>query len=103
MNSKGKLTLENVRHLAKLANLSLTERQLEELLPQFSNILKFVSQVQSLKTDNVEETSQITGLENVFREDIVDEKRMFSQDEALRNANRKHNGFFVVDAILENE
>jgi len=44
---------------------------------------------------------QVTGLENATREDEVQEERMFTQEEALRNAPRTHNGYFVVDQILD--
>ena len=43
----------------------------------------------------------MTGLVNVFREDEVDVVHMLSQEEALANASRYYNGFFVVDQIIE--
>jgi aspartyl-tRNA(Asn)/glutamyl-tRNA(Gln) amidotransferase subunit C len=101
MKSRTKITLEEVKHLAKLANLHLSDSKLQELLPQFASILEFVSKVQSLNTENIHETSQVTGLENVFREDVVDDSRMLSQKEALSNAKKTYNGFFSVDAIFE--
>jgi Glu-tRNAGln amidotransferase C subunit. len=45
----------------------------------------------------------VTDLENVFREDEVDENQMLSQDKALQQAKNKHNGYFVVDQILEDD
>ena len=101
MNSKGKLSLDDVRHLAKLANLKLTDKGIEELLPSVSSFLQYVSKIKSLDTESVEETSQITNLENVFREDVVDDERMLTQEEALSNCKKKHNGYFMVDAIFE--
>lgn len=95
------INLDEVKHLAKLANLKLTDKQLEELLPQFSSVLELVSKVQSLNTENVPETSQVTGQENVFREDKVEITRMLSQEEALSNAKKKYNGYFEVEAIFE--
>jgi len=50
-------------------------------------------------TAQVEETSQVTGMENVFREDEI--KPSLSQDEVLANAPRKYKGYFVVEAIFE--
>ena len=46
-------------------------------------------------------TNEITGLTNILREDIVDEARTFTQEEALANSVKNHKGFFMVDAILE--
>ena len=48
-----------------------------------------------LDVSDKEPTDQVTGLSNVFRYDKVDEKKMLSQEEALSNSKRKHNGYFV--------
>ena len=101
MKPQKPITEELVRHLAKLANLNLSQNQLLKLLPQFRSVIDLVSKVQSLNTDNIPETSQVTGLENVFREDMVDEKRMLSQKEVLANAKKTHKGFIEVMAIFE--
>ncbi|MBI5620037.1 Asp-tRNA(Asn)/Glu-tRNA(Gln) amidotransferase GatCAB subunit C, partial [Candidatus Gottesmanbacteria bacterium] len=57
--------------------------------------------IQTLDTSNVPETSQVTGSENVFRDDEVDAGRILTQEEALSNAKRTHNGFFVVKSVFE--
>lgn len=95
------LTKKDIDHIAKLANLPLTSEQAEELTKQVGITVEYVSQLQSISTEGVIETSQVTGAENVFREDEIDTTRMFSQEEALTNAKRTHNGFFVVDRVLE--
>lgn len=95
------VTKKDIDHIAKLANLPLTVEQTEELTQQVGVTVQYVSQLQSLSTEGVIETSQVTGLENVFREDEIDTTRMFTQEVALRNAKRIYNGFFVVDQILE--
>lgn len=94
------MTLALVAHMAKLANIPLSEEKIESLTPQLSSVLDLVSQVQQMDTNGVEETSQVTGLENVLREDIVEDSRTFTQEEALSNASRSHNGYFVVDALI---
>lgn len=91
----------DIDHIAKLANLPLTPEQTEELTQQVGVTVQYVSQLQSLATTGVVETSQVTGLENVFREDEIDESRMLTQEEALSNAKRTYTGFFVVDRVLE--
>lgn len=101
MQPKPKIDSKIVKHIAKLANLKLTDEQIEKLTPQFTSVLDLVSKIQELNTEGVEETSQVTGLENVFREDVVDEKRMLTQESALSNAKKRHKGYFVVDAIFE--
>lgn len=94
-----KLTIDEVKHVAHLAQLSLTEGEVKKFRRQLSEILDFVGQLSRIETKEVIPTSQVTGLENVFREDIV--RPSLSQDEALANAPRKHEGYFVVKAIFE--
>lgn len=65
------LTKEEVLHIAKLARLELKEEEVEKFRTQLSEILEYVGQLQKVKTEGVEPISQITGLENVMREDLV--------------------------------
>lgn len=95
------VTKEDIAHIAKLANLPITEKQADELTHQVGVTVEYVSALQNLSTDGVKETAQVTGLTNVFREDEIDESRIFTQEEALSNSKRTHNGYFVVDAVLE--
>ncbi len=95
------LTGSDIDHIAKLANLPLTPEQASELTQQVGVTVGYVSQLQSVNTEDVVETSQVTGLENVLREDEIDESRILTQEEALSGAKSTHNGFFVVDRIFE--
>ncbi len=101
MSKTKPITKSDIDHLAKLANLPVNDAQAEELTKQVGVTVEYVSHLQSLPTEGVEETSQVTGLENIFREDAIDTMRIFTQEEALANAKRTHNGYFVVDAVLE--
>lgn len=96
-----KLTTEEVRHVADLAKLKLTDEEIEKYRIQLSSILEMVGKLKAVNTKGVEPTSQVTQLENVFREDEVEKERMLSQEEVLSNAKRKYNGYFVVKAIFE--
>lgn len=89
----------NVKHIVKLANLSLKEGEEKKLERELSSILDYVNKLQEVNTSNVEPTSQITGLENVTREDKT--KPSLDQEEVLSNAKNKHNGMFKVKGILE--
>lgn len=95
------LSSSDIDHVASLAKLQLSEKQKQTFLPQLSSVLSYVATVQQLNTDTTEETSQVTGQENVFREDEVDVTRMLSHKQALAAAPRSHNGYFVVQAILQ--
>lgn len=96
-----KITTDEIRQIAKLANLTLSDDQIQKYASQLTSVIDYMSRIQALDTKGVIETSQVTGLENVFREDVVDENRMLSQDAALSNAKQSYKGYFVVDAIFE--
>ncbi len=96
-----KFSLEDVKHVAKLAKLKLTPEEEKKLAPQLAKILDYVSHLTKVPTDNVEPTSQVTGLTNILREDEIDVSRMLTQEQALSNAPAIHNGFVKVKAILE--
>lgn len=90
----------DIGHVAKLANLKLTPAQLKKFQTQLPSILEYVSKVQRLNTAKIPETSQVTDLSNVVREDKVDSSRMLSQKEALSNARASYNDYFVVKSIF---
>lgn len=91
----------DIKHIAKLTNLPLNPTEEKKYANQLSQILDYVDKLNSVDTKNVEPSSQVTGLVNVRRNDEIIPS--FSQEEALSGAKEKHNGFFKVKAILENE
>lgn len=91
----------DVEAIARLANIPVTDEEKKTLAAGFTTVLGVLNQLKNIDVKNVEPTHQVTGLENVLREDEIDTTRMFTQDQALANAPRKHNGFFVVDQVLE--
>lgn len=90
-----------VHHIAQLAQIPISDKEEQSLEHAFDATLKVIDKLQELDVKNVEPTHQVTGLHNVLREDIVDESRMFTQEEALANAKQTHNGFFVVNQLIE--
>ncbi len=89
----------NVSHISKLANLPLTEEEKKKFAEQLSSILDYFTKLNELDTANVEPTSQVTGLENVTRND--ESRPSLSQEEALANAKSTQNGLFKVKAVLD--
>ncbi len=65
------ITREDVLHLAELSNISLAEDQIEPLTKDLENILDYVSQLDELDTENVEPTYQCFDMQNVWREDEI--------------------------------
>jgi len=94
------LTKNDVLHVAKLANLNLTDAEISVFLPQLSSIVEFVGQLNEVDTNGVEPTTQTTGLENVLREDVVGVNTSLSQDEATSGTDNTYNSYFKVKAIL---
>lgn len=88
----------NVHHVAKLANLPLKPVEVKKFEKQLAETLDYVNQLGEINTQNVEPTSQVTGLENVTREDEA--RPSLTQEEALSGTKNQRNGFFKVTAIL---
>ncbi len=94
------MNANTVAHIATLANIPATSSEEEKLADGFSTTLKVVDQLMDVDTQGIIPTHQVTGLENVWREDIEDSSRTFSQTEALANAPATHNGYFVVPQLI---
>lgn len=62
---------DDVRHLAQLSSLQLSDDEVDALRQDITAILSYVDQLDELATNGVEPTYQVTGLENVWREDEV--------------------------------
>jgi aspartyl-tRNA(Asn)/glutamyl-tRNA(Gln) amidotransferase subunit C len=76
------ITPEQVKHIAKLARLGLQDQDVEKFSGQLSSIMDYVEKLKEVDVKNVEPTSQVTGLENVMREDI--ESRFSNRDDLLK-------------------
>ena len=66
------ITTNDVRHLAQLSNLQLSDDEITSLQTDLANILDYINQLNEIDTTGVEPTYQVTGLENVWRDDTVD-------------------------------
>lgn len=94
-----RLSADQVVHVAKLANLPLSEKEEEIYQNQLSKILEYVEEVESVSSE-VEPTFNVTGLSGVVANDEVSPG--LTQQEALQNGNTKQ-GFFVTGGVFENE
>jgi aspartyl-tRNA(Asn)/glutamyl-tRNA(Gln) amidotransferase subunit C len=65
------LTETQVRHIAKLARLQLTDEEVKKFTTDLTSILQTIDVLQKVDTKGVEPTAQVTGMENSFREDVV--------------------------------
>jgi len=97
-------TEKDVRYVAALAHLELTEEEVKKYLPQIDAILQYVQKLNQLDTSAIDPMAQVTypGSENAsFRSDQP--RRNFSQDEALANAPEAGAGSFKVPRVIERE
>ena len=94
-----KLSREQVKHIAWLARLGLSENEVEQFRLQLSDILENFEVLKEVNTENVPSATRTIPLQNVFREDKVVESH--SQAEILANAPREQEHCFKVRVILE--
>ena len=96
-----KLSESEVLHISKLCRIKLTKNEITRLQSLLSETLEYIDILTELCLKNIEPTSQITGLENVWREDKEQNEQQLSQDETLSNAPQKENGYFKVPLVIE--
>ncbi len=98
-----KLTDNQIKHVAKLAKLTLTDEEIKKFQGQLSNILSHIDELSKVDTTGVEPTSQTTGLTNVFKKDEIDPLRIMPVDAVLSNTKNKLNNYFVVNAVIDKD
>ncbi|MBP1948212.1 Asp-tRNA(Asn)/Glu-tRNA(Gln) amidotransferase subunit GatC [Virgibacillus litoralis] len=93
------ISKDQVKHVAHLARLAVTEDEADLFTDQLSSIIDYAEQLNELDTDGVEPTTHVMDLKNVLRKD--EPKEWISKEDALKNAPDKQNGYFRVPSILE--
>ena len=93
------LTNDEVRHIARLARIVLTDEEVERFREQLSGILDHFNVLNEIDTEGVPPTAQSFDLSNVQREDVV--RPSLPREEVLRNAPRIEDGYIRVRAVLE--
>ena len=93
------LTAQEVRHVATLARLGLSDDEVASFGVQLDAILDHISQLNSIDVSGVAETAQIGGLVNAWREDVA--RPSLPAAVALSNAPEREGNFFQVGAIQE--
>lgn len=93
------LSRDDVRHIALLARISLSEDEVEQLAEQLSSILDHFAALSSVDTEGVEPTAHPLPLANVMRDDLV--ASSLPRDDVLKNVADRENGYIRVRAVLE--
>jgi len=94
-----KIDQAQVKKVARLSRLDLTEAEVEEFTGQLSAILDYVEKMNELNTDNVEPLAHCLPISNVFRADSV--KESLGTEKTLANAPQRDGEFFKVPKILD--
>lgn len=90
---------EDVRHIAMLARISLTDKEIEMLGRQLSDIVEYIGQLKEIDTKDIEPTSHVIPLNNVCREDLI--RPSLPRHDMLRNAPDSNERFYIVPKIIE--
>jgi aspartyl-tRNA(Asn)/glutamyl-tRNA(Gln) amidotransferase subunit C len=88
-----------IEDVAKNARLELTEKEIEEFSHELKDVLEAFSKLEEINTDNEEEAFHPIKIVNRFREDKVN--NCLSQEEALKNAKHKRDGYFLAPKTIE--
>jgi aspartyl-tRNA(Asn)/glutamyl-tRNA(Gln) amidotransferase subunit C len=93
------LTPEEVRHVAMLARLGLTDEEVEQMRVQLSQVLDHISMLQKVDTSAIAPTAQVLSHQNVWRPD--EPRPSWPTEAILRNAPASEDDFFRVPVVLE--
>ena len=96
------LTIAEIDHIAKLANLTLTDSEQKKFQAQLSEVVNFINQLNEVNTTDYLPISQTTGLENVTRKDDLIQSSL-PLDGVLSGTESSYNNYFKVNAILDNK
>ena len=92
------ISTSDIQHLASLSSLALADDEVDGLRQDLENIIGYIDKLGELDTSGVEPTYQVTGLENVWREDEV--QPGISAEKLLEMAPEKQNNQVKVSQVL---
>jgi aspartyl-tRNA(Asn)/glutamyl-tRNA(Gln) amidotransferase subunit C len=90
---------QQVRHIAKLARIGMSDAEIEAMVPEINNILGWVEQLGEVDTDGIEPLATVVDQKMRLRDDVVDAGNI--RDEVLANAPEAQHGFFAVPKVIE--
>ena len=90
---------DQVRHIAKLARIAMSDEEIERLAPELNNILGWVEQLGEVNTDGIEPLTAVIDQKLRLRDDVVTEGNI--RGEILANAPEAQHSFFAVPKVIE--
>ena len=101
MTKKNKVSKNEVRKIASLARLSLSEKELESRTDDMNNILNYMDTLNEIDTDNVEELYNVNDMSNPLRDDTF-EKSLEKKD-VLKNSPSSNHDYIEVPLTVKKE
>lgn len=98
MNKNRRVSVEEVKHIAELAHITLTKEEENLFTEQFNRILDYFSKISKVNTEGVPLTYHVLDLINVYREDEIQES--LGKEEPLKNAPKREDRFFKSPRIV---
>lgn len=96
-----RITLDDVEHVAGLAQLALDDAAKQRLVREMGDILSYMDKLSELDTSDVEPMMHVLDISNIYREDVVGPS--LDRDTALENAPKTDGEYFLVPRILDND
>jgi aspartyl-tRNA(Asn)/glutamyl-tRNA(Gln) amidotransferase subunit C len=93
------VTNEQVRHIARLARIAMSDEEIARLAPELNNILGWVEQLGEVNTDGIEPLATVIDQKLRLRDDPVTDGDI--RDDVLANAPEAQHGFFAVPKVIE--
>jgi len=90
---------DTVKHISKLARISLDENKIESLSKDLTSIMKFIENLNKLNTDKTAPLTSIINASLKSRKDEVKDGKI--RDQILKNSPEKNDEFFVVPKVIE--
>jgi len=94
------LTIDEVKNIAKLARLHLTDTEIEQYKEQLSSILDYVAKLQEVNTDDVPELQHALGISNVFRDDVEEQSDESTRKSAIKNFSNNNGDLLEVQSVF---
>ena len=93
------VSADQVRHIAKLARIAMSDAELDRLVPELNAIIGWVEQLSEVDTEGVEPLTAVIDQKLRLRADVVDDGNC--RDAVLANAPDAQHGFFAVPKVIE--
>ena len=90
---------DKIKHISKLARISVDEKKIDGLTKDLSSIFKFIEQLNELNTDKIKPLSSILNEPLRSRKDVINDGKI--REKILENSPQKNEEFFVVPKVIE--